>query len=248
MVQAGLDSSILAPFLPEPDIPHPSEFPPTSPIHLDPKSDEYFEKACTALELDGPLYSHLDPKLREQFKALVKKYSEIFYLPGSPLGTVKGFYHNIDTGTSSPMYKLPYRKSFSEMYAIKQELERMSKLNIIQPSTSAWGAPCILVRKPLEKGKPQPPRFVVDYRALNQVTKGDGYPIPSVSNILDTLGGGKIFAKLDLASGYWQVPVNPQHIPKTAFVTHLGLFDFLRMPYGLKTAPQTFQRILNTVY
>ena len=89
---------------------------------------------------------------------------------------------------------------------------------------------------------------MVDYGALNQVTKGDGYPIPSVSNILDTLGGGKIFAKLDLASGYWQVPVNPQHIPKTAFVTHLGLFDFLRMPYGLKTAPQTFQRILNTVY
>ena len=248
MIQAGLDSSILAPFLPEPDIPHPSAFPPTSPIHLDPKSDEYFEKVCTALELDGPLYSHLDPKLREEFKALVKKYSEIFYLPGSPLGTVKGFYHNIDTGTSPPMYKLPCRKSFSEMCAIKQELERMLKLNIIQPSTSSWGAPCILVRKPLEKGKPQPPRFVVDYRALNQVTKGDGYPIPSVSNILDTLGGGKIFAKLDLASGYWQVPVNPQHIPKTAFVTHLGLFDFLRMPYGLKTAPQTFQRILNTVY
>ena len=82
--------------------------------------------------------------------------------------------------------------------------------------------------------------------ALNQVTKGDGYPISSVSNILDTLDGGKIFAKLDLASGYWQVPVNPQHIPKTAFVTHLGLFDFLRMP--IQTAPQTFQCILNTVY
>ena len=94
MVQAGLDSSILAPFLLEPDIPHPSEFPPTGPIHLDPKSDEYFEKVCTALELDGSLYSHLDPKLREDFKALVKKYSETFYLPGSPLGTVKNFYHN----------------------------------------------------------------------------------------------------------------------------------------------------------
>ena len=91
MVQAGLDSSILAPFLPEPDIPHPSELPPTDPIHLDPESDEYFEKVCKALELDGFLYSHLDPKLREEFKALVKKYFEIFYLPGFPLGTVKGF-------------------------------------------------------------------------------------------------------------------------------------------------------------
>ena len=137
MVQAGLDSSILAPFLPEPDIPHPSEFPPTGPIYLDPKSDEYFEKVAGALELDGPLYSHVDPKLREEFKALVKKYSEIFDLPGSPLGIVKSFYHNIDTGTSPPMYKLPYCKSFSEMCAIKKELERMLKLNIIQPSTSA---------------------------------------------------------------------------------------------------------------
>ena len=137
MVQAGLDSSILAQFLPEPDIPHPSELPPTDPIHLDPKSDEYFEKVRTALELNSRLYSHLDPKLRKEFKALVKKYPETFYLPGSPLGTVKGFYHNIDTGTSPPMYKLPYCKRFSEMCAIKQELERMLKLNIIQPSTSA---------------------------------------------------------------------------------------------------------------
>ena len=154
MVQAGLASSILAPFLPEPDILHPSELPPT-----DPKLDEYFEKVCKALELDGPLYSCLDLKLREEFKVLVKKCSEIFYLPGSPFGTVKGFYHNIDTGTSPPMSKLPYRKSFSEMCAIKQELERILKLNIIQPSTSAWGAPCILVRKPLEKRKPQTPPF-----------------------------------------------------------------------------------------
>ena len=109
-----------------------------------------------APELDGPLYSHLDFKLQEELKALVKKYSEIFHLPGSPLGIVKGFYRNIDTGTSPPMDKLPYQKSFSEMCAIKQELERMLKLNIIQPSASAWGAPCILVRKPLEKGSPSP--------------------------------------------------------------------------------------------
>ena len=78
------------------------------------------------------------------------------------------------------------------------------------------------------------------------MTKGEGHLILSVSNILDTLDGGKIFAKLDLASRYWQVPVNPQHIPKTAFVTHFGLL--FRMPYALKTAPQTSQHILNTVY
>ena len=88
---------------------------------------------------------------------------------------------------------------------------------------------------------------MVDYRALNQVTKGDGYPILSVSNILDTLGGGEILQNWTLPV-YWQVPVNPQHIPNTAFVTYLGLFDFLRMSYGLKTTSQTFQCILSTVY
>ena len=116
----------------------------------------------------------------------------------------------------------------------------MFALGIIQPSHSPWGAPCILVRKPLEKGIPQPPRFVVDYCSLNAITLGDGYPIPLVSNILDALSGDKLFVKLDLASGYWQVPVNPAHVHKTAFATHLGLYEFLCMPFGLKTAPHTF--------
>ena len=160
MVQAGLDSSILALFLPEPNIPYPSELLPTGPIHLNPKSDEYFEKVCTALELDGPLYSQLNPKLQEEFKALVEKYSEIFYSPRSSpsLGTVKGFYHNIDTSTSPPMYKLLYSKSFSEMHVIKQELERMLKLNIIQPSTSAWrGTLYLCSETPIEREAPTPP-------------------------------------------------------------------------------------------
>ena len=125
----------------------------------------------------------------------------------------------------------------------------MVKLKTIQPSHSPWGCPFILVHKPPEKGKPQPYCFEVDYRALNAITLGDGYPIPNISNIMDAISGGKIFGKLDLASGYWQVPVNPKHREKTAFCTHLGLWENLRMPFGLtKTAPQNFQRILNTVF
>ena len=73
-------------------------------------------------------------------------------------------------------------------------------------------------------------------------------PYHLVSNVLDALSGSKTFAKLDLASGYWQVLVNPDHVHKTAFATHLGLYEFTRIPYGLKTAPQTFQRILNSVF
>ena len=247
MTKAGLDSSYLSPFLPEPDLDPPHVHPPVEDVSLDPHSEEYFQQLVAALDLETDTYAHVDLAIMSKFKALIRKYSHAFYLPGSELTPITGFHHNIDTGDSPPVYRLPYRKSPSELAAIKDELQKMLKLHIIRPSFSSWGAPCILVRKPLEKGLPQPPRFVVDYRGLNTVTAGDGYPIPSVSNVLDALSGGKKFAKLDLASGYWQVLVNPDHMHKTAFATHLGLYEFLRMPYGLKTAPQTFQRILNSV-
>ena len=248
MQQSGLDSSILSPFLPEPDIDHPNIFPPTSDVRLDPHSEEYYQKLVEALELDTQAYFHVNPEIMTQFKARIRKYPTAFHLPGAELCPVTGLNHNISRGDSPPVYHMPYRKSPAELTAIKEELKRMLKMHIIQPSHSEWGVLCILVRKPPEKGVPQPPHFVVDYWGLNKVTVGDGYPIPSVSNILDALSGGKRFGKLHLTSGYWQVLVNPQHVHKTAFSTHLGLYEFLRMPYGIKTAPQTFQRISNSIF
>jgi len=102
--------------------------------------------------------------------------------------------------------------------------------------------------KPLENGIQQPPRFVVDHRGLNSVTKGDGYPIPSIGSIRDLISMGKVFGHCDLASRYWQIPLRSQDRRKSAFCTHVGLYEFLRLPFGLKTAPTTFQRILNTVF
>ena len=84
----------------------------------------------------------------------------------------------------------------------------MLKLKIVAPSKSEWGAQCTLIRKTEEKGAAQNPHFAVDYRGLNSVTKGDGYPIPSFANILDALGEGKVHGKLDLASSYWQTPLS----------------------------------------
>ena len=109
------------------------------------------------------------------------------------------------------------------------------------------GSPCILVRKPPQKGKQHPPRFVVDNRRLNSVTQGDGHTLPSILSVLDVVSQGIVFAKCALVSGHWQISIRPSDRHKTAFCTHLELYEFRRLPFELKTAPNTFQRILNTV-
>ena len=250
MEASGLNSSILSPFcdaLPEFDCQGP-EFPPVEEPTCDPYSPAYTDAVFQALDLDGPEYSTVDADIMKGFKELICQYPTAFLLPGSPLTAVKGFEHRIDTADAPPIYSHPYKKSPEELRAIKTEIERMLKLKIIQPSQSEWGSPCILVRKPPEKGRLQPPRFVVDYRRLNSVTQGDGYPLPSISSVLDAVSQGKVFAKCDLVSGYWQISIRQSDRHKTAFCTHLGLYEFLRLPFGLKTAPNTFQRILNTVF
>ena len=98
----GLDSSILSPFLPEPDTDHSNIFPPTIAVHLDHHSDEYYQKLVEALELDTQAYSHVNPEILTQFKTLIRKYPTAFNLPGAELRPVKGFHHDINTGASPP--------------------------------------------------------------------------------------------------------------------------------------------------
>ena len=110
---------------------------------------------------------------------------------------------------------------------------------IIEPSTSEWAAPVVLAKK-----KDGSLRICVDYRRINEVTQTDSYPIPRVDEIIDQLGKAKFITTLDLAWGYWQVPVAPEHRKKTAFVTSYGLYQFKRMPFG---APATFQRMMDQI-
>ena len=110
-------------------------------------------------------------------------------------------------------------------------VEDMEKHGVVKPSTSPWASPVVLVPK-----KDGSYRFCIDYRRLNSVTRKDVYPLPRIDDILDTLGGMKFFSSLDLASGYWQIGMDSESRAKSAFVTHRGLYEFTRMPFGMCNA------------
>ena len=118
----------------------------------------------------------------------------------------------------------------------------MQHNNVIQLSHSTWASPIVLVRK-----KDNTLHFCVGYRALNEVTKPDKFPIPRIDDLLDQLGEARYFSTLDLAAGYWQIQVDKTSQEKTAFVTHQGLFEFRVMPFGLTNAPSVFQRVMQQV-
>ena len=118
----------------------------------------------------------------------------------------------------------------------------MQRNGVIQPSQSPWSSPVVLVKK-----KDGSQRFCVDYRELNSVTKVDMFPLPRIDNLLDQLGESKYFSTLDLASGFWQIPVHPNSREKTAFVTPNGLFEFRVMSFGLCNSPAVFQRLMQRV-
>jgi Reverse transcriptase (RNA-dependent DNA polymerase) len=116
----------------------------------------------------------------------------------------------------------------------------MLKAEVIEPATSEWAIPIVLVAKP--DGST---RFCLDYRRLNAVTVRNSYPLPRMDECIDSLGDARIFTTLDCNSGYWQIPVRPVDREKTTFTSHEGLYWFLRMPLGFRNAPVTLQRFVD---
>ena len=179
---------------------------------------------------------------QEKFTTLLHTNAKLFARDLTELGQTNVLAHVIDTGTARPMKQIPYRAAPKEQEFIKEEIDRMLKNDLIRPSTSAWASPVVVVKK--KNGKL---RFCVDFRKLNSVTNRDSYPLPRIDDLIDTVGNATWFSSLDLASGYWQVQVHPADVPKTAFTTKYGLFEFKVMPFGLCNAPATFQRLMDHV-
>ena len=147
--------------------------------------------------------------------------------------------HTIDTCDARPIKRPPRRFPDTQQRQIEEELGKMMEQGIIQESDSPWASQVVLVRK-----KDGSTRFCVDYRHLNAVTKKDAYPLPNITECMDTLEGATWFCILDCTSGYWQVEVDERDREKTAFATRKGLFEFCVMPFGLTNAPATFARLM----
>ena len=159
-----------------------------------------------------------------------------------PLGRTSVVKHHIHTGNSAPIKQRPWREPLGMKNVVKEELDKMTKQGVIEPSSSAWASPIVLVKK-----KDGSIRFCVDYRKLNSITTKNAYSLPRIEDNLDALKGAKFFSTLDLVSGYWQVEMAPEDKEKTTFCTKYGLFQFKVMPFGLSNAPGTFERLMETV-
>ena len=186
---------------------------------------------------------NLNDRECKQLADLLIEYQNVFSSDEFDLGHIKNMEHVIETGDAKPIRQRMRRTPVCFVGEEEAHLEKMLKAGVIQASTSDWAAAPVLIRK-----RDKSVRWCIDYRALNDVTTKDVFPLPLIDDCLDTLVGSQFFSKLDANSAYWQVPVREEDRKKTAFITKYGLFEHVRMGFGLCGAPATYARIMNLVF
>lgn len=187
-------------------------------------------------------------------KELTNNHKDIFGLSSTNLAVINNSppvqhdtVHRIDTGSSQPTHARARQLHPEKLKHAQTEFRRLLDTGVIRPSSSSWASPLHMVRKQKDGQPTSEWRPCGDYRALNRITKPDSYPLPHIQCFTRSLHGSKVFSKLDLAKAFHQIPVAPEDVPKTAIITPFGLFEYLRMPFGLRNAAQSFQRFIDTV-
>ncbi|XP_021346951.1 uncharacterized protein LOC110446237 [Mizuhopecten yessoensis] len=185
---------------------------------------------------DVEIADSLSQERRSEVQRLLTGYKDV--LTDHPGRTVLAE-HDIVTTTTEPVHVKPYPLPFNTKEVIKKEVDKMLEMGVIEPSSSPYSAPVVIVKK-----KDGTNRFCIDFRRLNRVTVFDAEPMPNTEDIFSRLAGARFFSRLDLSKGYWQVPMSDKAKPMTAFATPQGLFQFRVMPFGLVNAPATFSRMM----
>ncbi|GJR30478.1 putative reverse transcriptase domain-containing protein [Tanacetum coccineum] len=182
-------------------------------------------------------------KKRLEDVPIVRDFPEVFPedLPGLPPTRQVEFQIDLIPG-AAPVARAPYRLAPSEMKELSEQLKELSDKGFIRPSSLPWGAPVLFVKK-----KDGSFRMCIDYRELNKLTVKNRYPLPRIDDLFDQLQGSSVYSKIDLRSGYHQLRVREEDIPKTAFRTRYGHYEFQVMPFGLTNAPAVFMDLMNRV-
>ena len=182
-----------------------------------------------------------DDHIKEKLSSLIGIYRDVFALAKDPPGTAIGTEHFIDTNDNPPFKIAPYKVASYKLPAVQEEIKELLDKGVIFSSKSPYSSPIVMVPK-----KNGTNRMCIDYRKLREITTKDAYPLPRIGQTIDALQGAGYFTSLDLASGYWHVPVAEKDRHKTAFCTpEGGLYEFVKNPFVLTNAPAAFQRLMN---
>eukprot|EP00731_Ephydatia_muelleri_P034851 Em0081g16a len=200
------------------------------------------EEVARAIESMVTRIDELSCADREKLKRLLCEFSDVISVGEKDLGRTNVLKHKVNTGDAPPIHQQARRMPYHQRETVKKMLDDMLQQDVIEASSGPWSSPIVLARK-----KDGTLRFCVDFRRINDVTKKEVHPLPRIDETLDMLGGAKWFSTLDLASGYWQVEMEPEHKEKTAFSTPFGTYQFKVMPFGLSNAPSTFQKLMEMV-
>lgn len=184
------------------------------------------------------------PKKELEEILVIQNFPEVFLddLPGLPPDREIEFVIDTYPG-AEPAFKNPYRMAPAELKELKIQLEELVNKGFVRPSFSPWGAPVLFVKK-----KDGSLRMCIDYRELNKLTIKNKYPLPRIDDLFDQLTGARVFSKIDLRSGYYQLKIKEEDIPKTAFRTRYGHYEFLVMSFGLTNAPAAFMDMMNRIF
>jgi len=207
-----------------------------------PQDNPTLEEVDSVSEMMQSLPDELSEEQRETVSALLHEYEDVFSKGEFDVGCTRLIEHHIETGQHRPVRQALRRHPVAYLDAIDEHVDQLRQRDMVEPSGGPWCSNIVVVRR-----KDGRLRLCVDYRCLNARTYYDSYPLPNIEATLDALGGSSWFCTLDLRSGYHNVVIAEEDRDKTQFITRRGTFRWKRMPFGLSTAPGTFQRLMDLV-